>query len=52
VMAVAGPGELFVSATTQELLAGSGLEFRDVGSHELKGITGPRQLFAVTVASS
>ncbi len=52
VMAVAGPGELFVSATTQELLAGSGLEFRDVGSHGLKGITGPRQLFAVTVASS
>jgi class 3 adenylate cyclase len=47
VMAVAGPGELFVSATTEELLAGSGLEFRDAGVHELKGISGGRQLFAL-----
>ena len=46
VMAVAGPGEVLVSATTQELLSGSGLEFRDAGSHQLKGISGPRQLFA------
>jgi class 3 adenylate cyclase len=47
VMAVAGPGEVVVSATTQELLAGSSLLFRDLGSHELKGISGPRQLFAL-----
>lgn len=45
VMATAGPGEVLVSSTTQELLSGSGLEFRDAGSHELKGISGPRQLF-------
>jgi len=47
VMAVAGPGEVVVSATTQELLAGTNLRFRDLGSHELKGISGPRQLFAL-----
>jgi class 3 adenylate cyclase len=47
VMATAGPGEVLVSATTHELLAGSGLEFRDAGSHELKGITGARQLYAL-----
>jgi class 3 adenylate cyclase len=47
VMAAAGPQEIYVSATTEELLAGSGLEFRDAGIHELKGITGARQLFAL-----
>jgi class 3 adenylate cyclase len=50
VMAVAGPGEVLVSATTQELLVGSALQFRDAGSHELKGISGPRQLFALVEA--
>ena len=50
VMAAAGPGEVLVSSTTHELLLGSGLEFRDVGSHELKGISGPRQLFALVAA--
>jgi class 3 adenylate cyclase len=52
VMAAAGAGEVLVSATTAELLAGSGLEFRDVGLHELKGITGARQLFALVPAAS
>lgn len=49
VMAVAGPGEVLVSSTTEELLAGSGLEFRDAGSHELKGISGARRLFALVM---
>jgi class 3 adenylate cyclase len=52
VMGAAGPGEVFVSATTQELLVGSGLQFRDVGRHELKGISGPRQLFALVETGS
>jgi class 3 adenylate cyclase len=47
VMGVAGPGEVLVSATTQELRAGTSLRFRDLGSHELKGISGSRQLFAL-----
>jgi class 3 adenylate cyclase len=47
VMALAGPGEVLVSATTYELLAGSGLIFEDRGLHELKGITGTRQIFAL-----
>jgi class 3 adenylate cyclase len=52
VMGAAGPGEVFVSATTQELLVGSGLQFRDAGRHELKGISGPRQLFALVEPGS
>ena len=50
VMSVAGAGEVLVSATTQELLSGSGLQFRDAGIHELKGISGPRQLYALVEA--
>jgi class 3 adenylate cyclase len=50
VMGLAGPGEVLVSATTRDLLAGSELEFEDRGSHELKGLPGPRQLFAVRTA--
>jgi class 3 adenylate cyclase len=34
-----------VSASTRELVADSGLEFVDLGSHELKGVSGARQLY-------
>jgi class 3 adenylate cyclase len=47
VAALAGPGEVLVSNTTHDLVAGSGLAFADRGSHELKGLTGARQLFAL-----
>jgi class 3 adenylate cyclase len=45
VMSIAGPGQVLVSATTYELVADAGLPFTDAGVHELKGITGARQLF-------
>ncbi len=45
VMALAGPSEVFVSATTRELVADSGLMFEDAGIHELKGVSGARQLY-------
>lgn len=48
IMALAGPSQVFVSATTHELLAGSSLSFVDAGSHELKGISGARQLYCLT----
>jgi pimeloyl-ACP methyl ester carboxylesterase/class 3 adenylate cyclase len=46
VAAAAGAGEVFVSAITHDLVAGSGLEFVDRGDVDLKGI-GPRRLFEV-----
>ena len=49
VMALAGPDEVIVSATTAGLLEGSGVMLDDAGSHEMKGLTGPRQVFRVTV---
>ena len=47
VMALAGPSEVLVSGTTHDLLAGSDLVFEDRGLHELKGITGARQVYAL-----
>jgi class 3 adenylate cyclase len=47
IMAVAGSGEILVSATVMELLEGSGPTFEDAGIHELKGLQGARQLYRV-----
>ncbi|HEX2346636.1 MAG TPA: adenylate/guanylate cyclase domain-containing protein [Gaiellaceae bacterium] len=46
IMSLAGAGEVLVSSTTHDLVAGSGLEFEDRGEHLLKGIEGPRRLYA------
>lgn len=48
VTALAGAGEVLVSGTTYELVADSDLRFEDRGSHELKGVTGARQIWALT----
>jgi class 3 adenylate cyclase len=47
VQALAGPGEVLVSRTVVDLVAGSGLEFDSRGEHELKGVPGRFQLFAL-----
>jgi class 3 adenylate cyclase len=47
IAALAGPGEVLVSATTRDLLDGSGLRFGDRGRHELKGLEGSRQVYAL-----
>jgi pimeloyl-ACP methyl ester carboxylesterase len=47
VAARAQPGEVLVSSTVKDLVAGSGLTFEDRGEHELKGIPGEWRLFAV-----
>ena len=43
----AGPSEVLVSGTVKDLVAGSGLQFEDRGSHELKGIPGEWRLYTV-----
>jgi class 3 adenylate cyclase len=45
--AKAGPGEVLVSSTVTDLVVGSGLEFLERGTHELKGVPGEWKLFAV-----
>jgi class 3 adenylate cyclase len=48
VAAEAAAGEVLVSSTVKDLVAGSGLHFEDRGSHRLKGVPGEWWLFAVT----
>jgi len=47
VTALAGPNDVLVSSTLRDLVIGSGLEFEDRGTHELKGVPGEWHLFAV-----
>ena len=42
---LAGPGEVLVSSTVKDLVAGSGICFTDRGSHVLKGVPGDWHLF-------
>lgn len=46
ICATAQPGQLLVSSTVRDLLAGSSLAFTDAGEHELKGVPGPWRLYA------
>jgi len=46
VMSAARPGEVLVSSTVKDLVAGSGLRFAERGAHVLKGIPGEWQLYA------
>ncbi|MET1012637.1 MAG: hypothetical protein ABWY83_09695 [Actinomycetota bacterium] len=48
VMSLAGEGELLVTSTTKELVTGSEFGFEDLAAHELKGVPGTWQVFAVT----
>ncbi len=43
----AGPGEVLVSGTVKDLVAGSGLQFGDRGLHTLKGVPGEWRIFAL-----
>lgn len=50
ISATARTGEILVSATVRDLVAGSGLEFEPRGEKELKGIPGSWQIYAVSDA--
>jgi class 3 adenylate cyclase len=47
VAALAGPGEVLVSATTRDLLDGSGFSLEPHGEFELKGLSGTRTVYAL-----
>ena len=47
VCSVASAGEVVVSSTVRDLVAGSGIEFVDLGTHELKGVPEPWRLLKV-----
>jgi class 3 adenylate cyclase len=47
VASLANPGEVLVTRTVRDLVAGSGLRFADRGAHQLKGVPGNWELFTV-----
>jgi class 3 adenylate cyclase len=51
VAALAGPGQVLVSSTVKDLVAGSGLSFDDFGTHVLKGVGDEWHLYAVNPTS-
>jgi DNA-binding NarL/FixJ family response regulator len=52
VAATAAPGEIVVSSTVRDLVAGSGITFVDRGEHDLKGMPDPWRLFAIAESVS
>jgi class 3 adenylate cyclase len=46
-VALAQPGEVLVSSTVKDLVAGSEIAFEDRGEHHLKGVPGTWRLYAV-----
>ena len=48
ISSLAAPGEVLVSSTVKDLVAGSGIQFDDRGEHQLKGVPDAWRLFAVT----
>ena len=47
IASLAAPGEVLVSSTVRDLVAGSGLRFRDRGAHQLKGVPGDWHLYSI-----
>jgi class 3 adenylate cyclase len=47
----AAPGEVLVSSTVKDLVAGSGIHFESRGMHGLKGVPGEWSLYVVTAAA-
>ena len=50
-LAAARPGEVLVSGTVKDIVAGSGIQFQERGEHELAGVPGSWRLFAATARS-
>lgn len=47
VVALAQPGEIWLTSTVRDLISGSGMRLEDRGDHELKGVDGPVRLYVL-----
>jgi class 3 adenylate cyclase len=52
VAALADGGEVLVSQTVKDLVAGAGVDFEERGEHELKGVPGSWRLYSVVDVSA
>lgn len=48
IAALSGPGEVLVSRTVKDLVAGAGFEFAPRGTHSLKGVPEPWEVYALS----
>lgn len=51
VAALAGPSEILVSSTVKDLVAGSGIVFKEWGTEVLKGVPGEWRIYSVVAAN-
>jgi len=49
IAAAARPGQVLVSSTVKDIVAGSGISFEEGGEHELDGVPGTWRLFAARI---
>lgn len=49
-VSLANRGEVVVSHTVKDLVAGSGIEFKDRGVHELRGVPGEWRVYAAVTS--
>jgi class 3 adenylate cyclase len=49
IAAAARPGEVVVSSTVKDIVAGSGIAFEERGEHELDGVPGTWRLFTARI---
>jgi class 3 adenylate cyclase len=47
IVALAAGGEVLVSSTVKDLLAGASIGFEDAGEHQLKGVPGAWRVYRV-----
>ena len=52
ISSLAAAGEVLVSSTVKDLVAGSGMVFQEHGLHQLKGIPGEWRLYAVAAGAT
>jgi class 3 adenylate cyclase len=45
VMSLGGADDVMISSTTRDLLEGSNLDLEEAGTHDLKGLPGPRRIY-------
>jgi class 3 adenylate cyclase len=49
---LAGPNQVLISTTTRDLIDDPDLVVEDAGTHELKGLSGSRQVYRVVLAAA
>jgi class 3 adenylate cyclase len=50
ILSLTGPNEILVSSTIRDLVEGAGLTFEERGQRDLKGVSGVRNVFVLSIS--